>query len=191
MTLLRLPHYFTWGLSLCHSYCVRRPSATLTKEKKPTFQTQPKWSQLSQVGHCSSGTPCFSHLPSWSYFCTINSYLLSFASQQDSSPQTQTPRKPSASWWFFPANIVCHRIYSQQVSVMITSEHASRSFRSKGASRRWVCPVTTESLSHSVNALLWGHSTVCTSPFTGLHFLLSTLGVGPLCCKNTQESIKL
>lgn len=56
-----------------------------------------------------------------------------------------------------PANIVCHRIYSQQVSVMITSEHASRSSRGKGARRQCVSPVTTESLSHGVNPALEIH----------------------------------
>lgn len=129
--------------------------------------------------------PCFSHLPSRSYSWTINSYPLSFASQHcvPTMPALHRHQGAVSLMTILPANIVCHRTYSQQVSVMITSEHACRSSRGKGARRQCVSPVTAESLSHGVNPALEIHCCEgihCTSPFTGLPALLSTLGVGPL-----------
>lgn len=107
--LLHLPHNFTRGLSLCHSYCVRWPSAILTTEKKPTFQTHPKCQYLSRVKLVIAPLelPSLSHLPSWSYSWIINSCPLSFASQHcvPTMPalhkHKQTPRELSASWWFY------------------------------------------------------------------------------------------
>lgn len=90
----------------------------------------------------------------WSYSWTINSCPLSFASQHcvPTMPalhkHKQIPRELVSLMMIVPANIVCHRIYSQQVSVMITSEHASRGSRGKGVRRRWVCLLKAY---HSVN----------------------------------------
>lgn len=144
-------------------------------------------SQPSQVGHCSSETAMLQSSAILELLLDhqfLSTFLCSPTpcSNQDSSSQTQINIKGAVSLMIIlPANIVCHRIYSQQVSMMMTSEHASRSSRGKGARRRWVCPVTTESLSHSVNPALEIHcyediAPVCTSLFTRSSCLAERIG---------------
>lgn len=120
-------------------------------------------SQSSQVGHCSSETAMLQSSAILELLLDhqfLSTFLCSptQCSNKDSSPQTQINIKEAVSLMIIlPVNIVCHRIYNQQVSMMMTSEHASRSSRGKGARRRWVCPVTTESLLHSINPALEIH----------------------------------